>query len=161
MRGKDTAGYVEDALTVANTWINNASTTLRARSIFNIAGNNDVLAEAMRIESDNVNPYVSIAGAVSSSTFTVNGSVSFKGISYVQTASLGGGALLAGACSSVTTTSSGLSSTTAIVTTPQSDPGDGFSWNSIVMASTSIKTRVCAAVAGTPTASLYNLKIIN
>jgi hypothetical protein len=95
----------------------------------------------------------------------VNGSVVFEGLgtSYATTTALGGGALLAGACASVTTTTgvSGLSSTTAMVTTPQSDPGDGFFWNSIVMSATSIKTRVCASVAGTPTSSLYNIKIIN
>ena len=95
----------------------------------------------------------------------VNGSVVFEGLgtSYATTTSLGGGALLAGACASVTiTTGVGrLSSTPAFVTTPQSDVGDGYWWNTIAMSATSFKTRVCASVAGTPTASIYNVKIIN
>jgi hypothetical protein len=94
-------------------------------------------------------------------TLDVYGSVVLEGTSYITTSSLGGGALLAGACSSVSTAATGLSSTTAFMTTPKNDPGDGFFWSTIADSATSARTRVCASVAGTPNASVYNVKIIH
>lgn len=97
-----------------------------------------------------------------SSTLHVAGNISLTGSSTVVTASLGGSALLAGACSSATSTidSTVTSSTAAFITTPTNDPGDGFFWHTIFQSSGVAKTRVCASVAGTPTATTYVVKII-
>lgn len=76
------------------------------------------------------------------------------------TASIGGGALAAGACASNTATITG--ATTAMVATasPVSYPGDGTYWVAYVSASNTITVKVCAAVALTPSASAYNVRLL-
>jgi hypothetical protein len=114
----------------------------------------------MFFESSNGN--FGFATTTPNSTLQVNGTFALTSSSTVVTASIGGGALLAGACASATTTvdTSYTTSTLAFVTTPQIDPGDGFFWNTILQSSGVAYTRVCASVAGTPTASPYVLKMI-
>lgn len=116
---------------------------------------NDVNLSGLHIEK------YKIGTTTPNSKLDVYGTVTFEGASHLVTASIGGGALLAGACASTNTTiSAPVASTTAFETTPQSDPGDGFFWNTILLSSTTAKTRVCASVAGTPNSSIYNVKII-
>jgi hypothetical protein len=76
------------------------------------------------------------------------------------TGSIGGSALLAGACSSGTATVSG--ATTAMVSdaTPVSYPGDAFFWKAYVSGTNTVTVKVCAAIAGTPTATTYNVRVI-
>jgi hypothetical protein len=75
-------------------------------------------------------------------------------------ASIGGAPLLAGACASTTTAVSGANSGVAVSVTPVTYPGDGNYWFGYVSAANVITTKVCAAVAGTPTASTYNIRVI-
>ncbi len=79
------------------------------------------------------------------------------------TGSIGGGSLTAGTCASTTTAldPSIVTSTAVFLTTPKIDPGPDFYWETTLIASSSVSTRVCAAgITGTPTASNYNIKII-
>jgi hypothetical protein len=74
--------------------------------------------------------------------------------------SLGGGALAAGACSTIgVNTFSGLTFSMDVTATPGSPyPGDGFWWEAYVTSGTNINVKICAAVAGTPTATTYNVR---
>lgn len=74
-------------------------------------------------------------------------------------ASLGGGALTAGTCASNTTSVTGAASGMTVDATPSTYPGDAFYWKAYVSSADTITTLVCAAVAGTPTASVYNVRV--
>jgi hypothetical protein len=76
------------------------------------------------------------------------------------TASIGGGALAAGACASANTTVTGAATTMTVTTSPNTYPGDGHVWQSYVSAADTVTTKVCAIVAGTPTAGTYNIRVI-
>ena len=93
-----------------------------------------------------------------------NGGVKFTGtIGTFTTGSIGGGSLTAGTCASTTTAlnASIATSTAAFITTPTVDPGADFYWETVLIASSSVSTRVCAAgITGTPTASTFNVKVI-
>lgn len=75
------------------------------------------------------------------------------------TGSIGGSALAAGACASGTLAIS--NATTAMVpkASPTTYPGDGFWWEVYVSAAGTVTVKVCAAVAGTPTSSTYNVRL--
>jgi hypothetical protein len=74
-------------------------------------------------------------------------------------ASLGGGALLAGACASNTVTITGAATGMAVIATPTTYPGDGNYWYAYVSAANTVTNKVCAAISGTPTASVYNDRV--
>lgn len=74
--------------------------------------------------------------------------------------SLGGGALIAGACATTTVTVTGATTSMVVVLSPATYPGDGFEWASYVSAVNTVTAKVCALIAGTPTASLYNVRVI-
>jgi hypothetical protein len=76
------------------------------------------------------------------------------------TGSIGGSALAAGACSSGTVSVSAATTSMAVAATPSTYPGDGNVWNGYVSASGTVTVKVCAIVAGTPTASTYNVRVI-
>lgn len=94
------------------------------------------------------------------STLDVNGSVRIEGTSRVLTASISGAIVGLGCDSADTASSVTLASTTVFMTTPQTYPGDGLSWQSYALNSTTIRTKVCADVTVTPAASTYNVVII-
>jgi hypothetical protein len=75
------------------------------------------------------------------------------------TGSLGGSGLTAGACSSTTVVISGASIGQAVVVTPAADPGVGVWYYGFVSSSNTITVRVCAAVAMTPNATTYAVKL--
>jgi hypothetical protein len=75
-------------------------------------------------------------------------------------ASLGGSALTAGGCSSTTVSISGATTSMAAFASPSSDPGSGFYWLAFVSSANTATVRICAAVAGTPTATTYNVRVI-
>lgn len=75
------------------------------------------------------------------------------------TASLGGSALVAGAVATATTNVPGATIGMEVTTTPQTYPGAGMVWSSYVSSAGVITTQVCAVVAGTPVASLYNIRV--
>lgn len=77
------------------------------------------------------------------------------------TGSIGGGALLAGACASGTTTIAGATTTGMVAfATPETYPGDGFPLQVYISSANTVTVKVCAEVAGTPTASLYQVRVI-
>lgn len=91
-----------------------------------------------------------------SGTCVVNGSLSFlEGTS----ASIGGGALLAGACDTDAFTVTGATVGMVVAATPETYPGDGNFWWGYVSMADEVTVGICAAVAGTPTASIYNVRV--
>jgi hypothetical protein len=74
--------------------------------------------------------------------------------------SIGGGALLAGACAVGTATVTGATTSMIALTDPVTYPGDGNTWEAYVSASNTVTVKVCAIVAGTPTATTYNVRVI-
>lgn len=103
------------------------------------------------VEYDGTNAYITLGDAVRREIL-----VGHSG----TTASIGGGALGAGACASANTTVTGAATTMPVATSPNTYPGDGFVWQSYVSAADTVTTKVCALVAGTPTASTYNVRVI-
>lgn len=75
-------------------------------------------------------------------------------------ASIGGGALLAGACASTDTTVTGATVGMAAVSNPTTYPGNGSTWFSYVSAANTVTTKVCAIIALTPSASTYNIRVL-
>ena len=116
----------------------------------------------LRANTDGTTANVGIGTTTPNSTIQVNGNVAFTSSSSIVTASIGGSPLLAGACSSATSSidTTVSSSTAAFITTPRNYPGDGVFWNTYLSASGVITTKVCVAVAATPAATAYNVKII-
>lgn len=76
------------------------------------------------------------------------------------TGSIGGGALVAGACTSGTVSITGLTTAMDVHPTPSTYPGDGFWWEAYASAAGTATVKVCASIAGTPTASTYNVRVI-
>lgn len=74
-------------------------------------------------------------------------------------ASIGGGALAAGACASTATTVTGAAVGNRVVVTPNTYPGDSAFWKGYVSGSNTVTVLICEAVAGTPTASTYNISV--
>lgn len=75
-------------------------------------------------------------------------------------ASIGGGALGAGACASTATTVTGATSSMVAVVSPNTYPGDGNTFYGYISAANTVTVKVCAIIAGTPTASTYNIRVI-
>jgi hypothetical protein len=73
---------------------------------------------------------------------------------------LGGAALGAGQCASTTVAVPGANASQAVAVTPVQYPGAGFYWQAYVSAPGVVTVSVCAAVAGTPAASAYNVRVI-
>lgn len=73
--------------------------------------------------------------------------------------SLGGGALAAGACASTTLTVTGATTSMVATLSPNTYPGDSAYWKARVSAANTVTLYVCEAVAGTPTASTYNVRV--
>lgn len=76
------------------------------------------------------------------------------------TGSIGGGALVAGACTSGTVAVANSTTSMAVVTTPVTYPGDGAEWEGYVSTAGTVTVKVCAIVALTPTASTYNVRVL-
>lgn len=75
------------------------------------------------------------------------------------TSSLGGG-LLTVACTSGTATVTGVTVLMGIGVTPQTYPGDGIYWYGYRSAADTVTVKVCTVAALTPTASVYNIRVI-
>ena len=76
------------------------------------------------------------------------------------TGSIGGGALLAGACTSGTVAVAVATTAMGVVATPSAYPGDGIWWEGYVSSAGTVTVKVCAAVAATPSAETYNVRVI-
>jgi len=132
-----------------------ATTTNPANSLFTIAASSNILTV---LKSGNVG----IGTVTPSSTLHVAGTFQLSASSTITTPSIGGSALLAGACTSATSsidssyTSSTLSTSEP---TPQNYEGDGFITGAYLSKPGVLTVKVCAEVAGTPTATSYVVKL--
>ena len=48
----------------------------------------------------------------------------------------------------------------AVIVAPGTYPGDGMSWNGYVSATGEVTVKVCSALGGTPSAGVYNVRVI-
>ncbi len=76
------------------------------------------------------------------------------------TGSIGGGSLTAGQCASGTVGITGVHPNSVAVASPVTYPGDGMAWRAYVSSADTVTVKVCAEAAGTPTASAYNVRVI-
>ena len=78
------------------------------------------------------------------------------------TGSIGGGTLANGACASASVAVPNSTTSMAVVASPATFPGPGFWWTGYVSAAGTVTVEVCNATgaAGTPTASSYNLRVL-
>lgn len=76
------------------------------------------------------------------------------------TISFGNAILLAGACTSTPTTVAGATTGMTVTSDPVTYPGDGVVYESYVSSANVITTKACAIVGLTPTASVYNLRVM-
>jgi hypothetical protein len=76
------------------------------------------------------------------------------------TGNIGGSSLATGACTSGTVNITGATTSMAVVASPATYPGDGMMWRPYVSSAGVVTVKVCASVAGTPTASAYNVRVV-
>jgi hypothetical protein len=78
------------------------------------------------------------------------------------TSSIGGSALTAGTCASGTVNVTGSTTAMAVSASPVTYPGDAFVWKAYVSSAGIVTVKVCTnlAAGGTPTASVYNVRVI-
>jgi hypothetical protein len=74
--------------------------------------------------------------------------------------SIGGSLLAAGACSSGTVSVTSSTTAMAVIVTPVGYPGDSTFWKGYVSTAGTVTVKVCESVAGTPTATTYNVRVI-
>jgi hypothetical protein len=78
------------------------------------------------------------------------------------TSSIGGSALAAGVCTTGTASVTSSATSMAVAVSPATDPGTGFTWNGWISAAGTVTVRVCniSSASATPTASAYNVRVI-
>ncbi len=101
-----------------------------------------------------------ISTSATTTNLAING-LSVYPIIATTTASLGGGLLTAGSCASVqATTTQTLTTSMVVNVTPTTYPGDGTSWDAFIGPNNTVTVKVCVVATLTPTASTYNIRII-
>jgi hypothetical protein len=106
----------------------------------------------------------SFGGAITSTTINGTTAVQVNGAALNPvlsgtTGSIGGGALIAGACASGTAVVTSSTTAMTVQVSPNTYEGDGFYEKSYVSSNGTVTVKVCAAIAGTPTASTYNVRV--
>lgn len=76
-----------------------------------------------------------------------------------STGGVGGSPLAAGACVTTTVTVTGALPSMVAGTSPVSDPGAGFYWYARVNTINQVTVYLCAAVAGTPSTTAYQVSV--
>jgi hypothetical protein len=109
--------------------------------------------------------YVRQSNPTISGTLTVGTALTVNGNTVAApltgtTGSIGGGALIAGACTSGTVAVTNSTTAMAVAASPVTYPGDGAYWMGYVSTNGTVTVKVCQAIAGTPTASTYNVRVI-
>jgi hypothetical protein len=96
-------------------------------------------------------------------TMSSTGALSVPSITLTAytSSSIGGSSLSAGTCASTMVSIAGLASSMVVDATPTTYPGDAFFWKAYASAAGTATVKVCAVVAGTPTASVYNIRVLN
>jgi hypothetical protein len=72
---------------------------------------------------------------------------------------LGGSAMTAGQTITTTVSVPGALTSSTVQVSPNTYPGDAFTWSGYVSSADTVTVRVTAAAAGTPTSSTYNVKV--
>lgn len=98
--------------------------------------------------------------AVNSGTATFPTSGSVPAVLSATTGSIGGGVLTAGSCASGTVAVANSTTTMTVQVTPNTYPGDGTLFFGYVSANGTVTVKACAIVALTPTASTYNVRVV-
>jgi hypothetical protein len=133
------------------TWLQNDGAT----SLFNVNATNGANQINLCNPSSPANSKINLGCPLVDST-----GATVKGALTGTTASLGGSALSAGSCTSGTVSVTGATTSMAVSVSPAADPGAGFSWMGFVSSSGTVTVRLCAIAAGTPTATTYNVRVI-
>ncbi|MFZ1015980.1 MAG: hypothetical protein WAN28_21715, partial [Terracidiphilus sp.] len=78
------------------------------------------------------------------------------------TGSVGGSSLGAGLCAAGTASIASTTTGMVATTSPATYPGDAFTWRAYVSAAGTVTVKVCngTAAAATPTASAYNVRVV-
>lgn len=90
----------------------------------------------------------------------ISGTIQAGQILSGTSASLGGSAMTAGQRITVTVTITGATTTMVSDCSPQTDPGAGFVWHAFVGAANTVTVCLTCVAAGTPTASLYSVRVL-
>lgn len=98
--------------------------------------------------------------AVNSGTATFPTSGSVAAVLSATTGSIGGGVLTAGTCASGTVAVANSTTTMTVQVTPNTYPGDGTLFFGYVSTNGTVTVKACAIVALTPTASTYNVRVV-
>lgn len=77
------------------------------------------------------------------------------------TGSIGGGLLLAGACTTGTVSVPGSTTAMGVIASPTTYPGNSIVWDGYVSTNGTVTVRACALLALVPTASTYNVRVVN
>ena len=77
-----------------------------------------------------------------------------------STGSIGGSLLTALSCTSGTATVTGVTTGMTIAVTPVTYPGDDFTWQAYVSGTDTVTVKLCSLATLTPTASVYNVRVI-
>jgi hypothetical protein len=76
------------------------------------------------------------------------------------TLALGGGALTVGTCTTGTATVTGATTAMTAIASPAANPGASMGWYAFISAANTVTVKVCALLAGTPTSTTYNVKVL-
>jgi hypothetical protein len=103
----------------------------------------------------------SLLGGAALATVLTNGTTQYlvDGLRTGQSSSIGGSSLGAGVCTTGTASVPGAAVNQAAFATPLTYPGDAIYWRARVTAANTVTVNACAAVAATPTASQYVVKV--
>ncbi len=98
-------------------------------------------------------------GRSSTATYPASGTVAVVPLSGVST-NVGGSAMTAGQTVTINVSITGATTGMVVAVSPTVYPGDGFCWDGYVSASNTVTVRLTAALASTPTASAFNVRVI-
>ncbi len=98
--------------------------------------------------------------SVNSGSAVYPGSGTISTVSSGTTGTIGGSLLVAGACTSGTVAVINSTTAMAVSASPVTYPGDGAYWLAYVSTNGTVTVKVCAAVMTTPTASNYNVRVL-
>jgi hypothetical protein len=80
--------------------------------------------------------------------------------SLAATTSSIGGAVTVGTCDSGTVAVTGSTTSMTVSVSPNTYPGDGYTWYGYVSTNGTVTVKVCGLIVGTPTSSTYNVRVI-
>lgn len=103
--------------------------------------------------------YCDVHGHVMQGTVVVNEPTTVAQVLTGTTGSISG-SLTAGTCNSGTASITGARNTMAVIATPATYPGDGVEWQAYVSSNDTVTVKECGLAVVIPTASVFNVRII-